>query len=210
MVRRTGRRRGKQDTRSAIVNAARAAFAERGFDATTIRQVAAEAGVDPALVHHYFGTKDDLFLEVLELPVDPGALLESAVAGGSPDEAGERLVRTFVATWDSHVGKAGAALLRSAVSNPMAARLFREFVFNRVARRVGPHLAVPEAEVPLRTTLIASQIAGLAMVRYLLAIEPLASAPPETVVAAIGPTLQRYINGELPPECFAASRPPAS
>lgn len=199
MARRTGRRRGNQDTRSAITEAARAAFAERGFDATTIRQVAADAGVDPALVHHYFGTKDDLFLAVLDLPIDPGQLLESAITG-HPDEAGERLVRAFVGAWDSHIGKAGAALLRSAVSNPMAARLFREFVFQRIARRLAPHLNVPEAEIPLRTTLIASQMAGLATVRYLIAIEPLASAPPEMVVAMIGPTVQRYISGELPPE----------
>lgn len=202
MTRRTGRRPGKQDTRSAIITAARAAFADRGFDATTIRQVAASARVDPALVHHYFGTKADLFLAVLELPIDPAELLENAISG-HPDEAGERLVRAFVTAWDSHVGKAGAALLRSAVSNPMAAKLFREFIFQRITRRLTPHLGVPEAEIPLRTTLVASQIAGLATVRYLIKIEPLASASPEAVVAAIGPTVQRYISGDLPPECFA-------
>ena len=202
MARRTGRRPGKQDTRAAIVTSARAAFAERGFDATTIRQVATDAGVDPALVHHYFGTKDDLFLAVLELPIDPGELLEHAISG-HPDDAGERLVRTFVTAWDSPVGSAGAALLRSAVSNPMAARLFREFVFTRVARRLAPHLDVPEDEIPLRTSLVASQIAGLAIVRYILAIEPLASAPPETIVATVGPTVQRDISGELPPEVLA-------
>lgn len=198
MVRRIGRRPGKQDTRKAIVEAARVAFAERGFDATTIRQVATAAGVDPALVHHYFGTKDELFLAVLELPVDPADLLEQALAGHS-DDAGEQLVRAFVTAWDSPVGTAGAALIRSAVSNPMAAKLFREFIFSRVAKRVLKHLDVPAQEAELRTTLVASQIAGLAMIRYLLEIEPLASASPETVVAAIGPTIQRYLDGPLPP-----------
>lgn len=197
MARRVGRRPGKQDTRTAIIEAARSAFAERGFDGATIRQIGGAAHVDPALVHHYFGTKNDLFLAVLELPVDPATLLEKAVAGDR-DEVGERLVRAFVTAWDSPVGTAGAALLRSALTNDAAARLFRDLVFRRIASRLVRHLDLPPTEAPMRTTLVASQIAGLATTRYLLQLEPLASAPPEFVVAAVGPTIQRYLDGDLP------------
>lgn len=203
MARRTGRRPGKQDTRGQIIEAARAAFAERGLDATTIRQIAADADVDPALVHHYFGTKNDLFLAVLELPVDPADLLERAV-GDDPERAGEQLVRAFVTAWDSPVGTAAAALLRSAIGNPTVARLFRELVLQRIRSRVAHRLDLPPEEADLRTALVASQIAGLAVTRYLLAVEPLASAPPEVVVATLGPTLQRYLDGDLP-AAFGAS-----
>ena len=206
MGRRVGRRPGKQDTRTAIIEAARDAFAERGFDGATIRQIAAAAHVDPALVHHYFGTKNDLFLAVLELPVDPATLLEKAVTG-DPAETGTRLVRAFITAWDSPVGTAGAALLRSAVSNATVARLFRDLVFGRIAGRLVAHLDLPPEEAPMRTALVASQMAGLATTRYLLQVEPLASAPPEVVVAAVGPTIQRYIDGELPPGVTPHDRP---
>ena len=94
-----GRRPGAPDTRAEVLAAARASFAEKGFRGTTIRAVAAAAGVDPALVHHYFGTKDDLFLAALEMPVDPRELLAPVMAQG-PDGAGERLLRTFLSVWD--------------------------------------------------------------------------------------------------------------
>lgn len=196
MTRRVGRRPGKQDTRAQILQAARTAFAEHGFEPTTIRQVATAAGVDPALVHHYFGTKDQLFLAALDLPVDPAQIVGGVMAGGL-DGAGERLVRAFLTTWDSPAGAAAAALLRSAVSNTMAARLFREFIVSQVLRRVFQHLDIPQEEQPLRMTLVAAQISGLALVRYLLTIEPLATAPVETVVSAIGPTIQRYLTEDL-------------
>src|SRR3982751_1808342 len=88
---RTGRRPGNQDTREAILASARQAFAERGFDGASIRHIATGAGVDPALVHHYFGAKDQLFLAALQVPVDPGTLLPQALAG-DPDTVGERLL----------------------------------------------------------------------------------------------------------------------
>ncbi|MEU7933923.1 TetR family transcriptional regulator [Micromonospora echinofusca] len=201
MTRRTGRRPGNPDTRQAILDAARAAFAERGFDAASIRAVAAAARVDPALVHHYFGSKDRLFLAAMHAPVDPAELLPGVLAG---DRAGlgERLVRTFLGVWDSPAGAAGVALLRSAVSNEWTARLLREFLVTQVLRRVLDELDVDPAELPLRGSLVASQLIGLAMMRHVLRLEPVASAAPETLVAAVGPTVQRYLTGDLA-EVFA-------
>ncbi|MEV4657560.1 TetR family transcriptional regulator [Micromonospora sp. NPDC049301] len=197
MARRTGRRPGNQDTRQAILDAAQAAFAERGFDAASIRAIAGTAGVDPALVHHYFGSKDQLFLAAMNSPVDPGELLPKVLAGDQ-DGIGERLVRTFLGVWDSPAGTAGVALLRSAVSNEWTARLLREFITTQVLRRVLDQLDVEPAQLPLRGSLIASQLIGLAMMRHVVRLEPVASADPETLVAAVGPTVQRYLTGPLP------------
>ncbi|MGC4764178.1 TetR family transcriptional regulator [Micromonospora sp. DT46] len=201
MARRTGRRPGNPDTRQAILDAARAAFAERGFDGASIRAVAAAAQVDPALVHHYFGSKDRLFLAAMHAPVDPAELLPRVLAG---DRAGlgERLVRTFLGVWDSPAGTAGVALLRSAVSNEWTARLLREFLVTQVLRRILDQLDVDPAELPLRGSLVASQLIGLVMMRHVVRLEPVASAAPETLVAAVGPTVQRYLTGDLA-EVFA-------
>jgi len=195
-ARRAGRRPGNPDTREAILTAARTAFAEKGYDGTSIRAIAAAADVDPALVHHYFGTKDKLFLAAMNSPVDPGEIIPAALAG-DPAEIGFRLVRTFLSVWDSPAGKAGVAMLRSALSTEWTARLFREFVTSQVLRRVRSAVDMKPDEAPLRVTLVASQLAGVAMLRYVLRVEPLASAPRETLVAALGPTVQRYIAGDL-------------
>ncbi|MBQ0892491.1 TetR family transcriptional regulator [Micromonospora sp. U56] len=194
--RRTGRRPGNPDTRQAILAAARTTFAERGFDAASIRVIAAAAGVDPALVHHYFGSKEELFRATVEIPLDPAELLPVVLAGGV-DGVGERLVRTFLGVWDSPAGKAAVALLRSAVNNDWTARLLREFLVTQVLRRVLDHLDIPPAELSLRGSLVATQMIGLAMMRYVIRLEPVASADPETLVAALGPTVQRYLTGDL-------------
>lgn len=199
MARRTGRRPGKQDTREAILAAAREAFAEHGYDGASIRAIATGAGVDPALVHHYFGTKEQLFLATVGPPVDPSELIPKLVAGGV-DMLGRRLVETFLAVWEHPVsGPAFEALLRRAFANRLSARLVREFFAVQVIRRAMQALggAIDPAEVPLRATLVASQLFGLAVIRYVLRFEPLASAPRETVVAAVAPTLQRYFTGRL-------------
>ncbi|MGC1215114.1 MAG: TetR family transcriptional regulator [Micromonospora sp.] len=195
-ARRTGRRPGNPDTREAILAAAREAFAERGFDAASIRGIATAAGVDPALIHHYFGSKDQLFLAAMNSPVDPGDLIPRIVAGPR-DGLGERLVRLFLGVWDSPAGAAGVALLRSSVSHEWSARLLREFLITQVLRRVLDHLDVGPAELPLRGSLVASQMIGLAMMRYVIRLEPVASASVDTLVAAIGPTVQRYLTGDL-------------
>ncbi|MGC4864321.1 TetR family transcriptional regulator [Micromonospora sp. DT53] len=197
MTRRTGRRPGKPGTREAILDAARTAFAERGFDAASIRAIAGTAEVDPALVHHYFGSKDQLFLAAMNFPFDPGQLVPKVLAGDR-DAVGERMVRAFLGIWDSPVGSAAQALLRSAVTNEWTARLLREFVTTQVLRRVLENLDVDPAELPLRGSLVATQMIGLAMMRHVVRLEPVASADPETLVAAIGPTIQRYLIDPLP------------
>jgi AcrR family transcriptional regulator len=195
-TRRTGRRPGSPDTREAILAAARLAFAERGFDNATVRQIATAAEVDPALVHHYFGTKERLFLATVQVPIDPRDLIPAVVAGGK-ENVGENLLRTFIGVWDSPAGTAGAALIRSAMGSEWTARMLREFLTTQILRRVIKQLDLDPAEAPLRASLVASQIAGLAMMRYIIKLEPLASAPGETIVTTIGPTIQRYITGPL-------------
>ncbi|MBE1492311.1 TetR/AcrR family transcriptional regulator [Plantactinospora soyae] len=196
MARRSGRRPGNPDTREAILTAARDVFAERGFDGASIRAIATGAGVDPALVHHYFGTKDQLFVATINIPFDPQEILPQIAAGGL-DGVGERLVRTFLRIWDSPAGTAGAALFRSAMNNEWTAKLLREFLVTQVLRRATGLLEIDPAQAPLRSSLVASQMAGLVMVRYILRMEPLASASPDVVVAAVGPTVQRYLAGDL-------------
>jgi AcrR family transcriptional regulator len=202
MARRTGRRPGKQDTREAILAAAREAFAERGYDGASIRAIATSAGVDPALVHHYFGTKDQLFNAIVRPPIDPAELIPKIVGGGPVDALGERLVTTFMSVWEHPVsGPAFEALLRGAFASRISAKLVREFFAIQIMRRAILNLGevVDPATVPLRANLVASQLFGLATIRYILKFEPLASAPREAVVAAVAPNLQRYLTGDLGP-----------
>jgi AcrR family transcriptional regulator len=197
LVRRSGRRPGNQDTRSSILEAARAAFAEKGFDQASIRAIAAEAGVDAALVHHYFGTKDKLFLAVMNAPINPAEMVPQALQGPR-EQAGERLVRLVLSIWDSPAGAAALAVFRSALSNEWTARLLREFVVVQVLRRAVTELAIDPAEASLRAGLVATQMAGLIVTRYVLKIEPLPSTDPELLVAAIGPNVQGFLLDPLP------------
>ncbi|MEU8818222.1 TetR family transcriptional regulator [Actinoplanes sp. NPDC048796] len=196
MVRRSGRRPGNQDTRASILQAARSCFAEKGYDKASIRSIAAEAGVDPALVHHYFGTKEKLFLAALNAPVNPGELIPQALAGPR-EQAGERLVRMALSVWDSPAGAAALAVFRSALSNEWTARLLREFVVTQILRRAVTELVADQQEAPMRSALVATQIAGLMVTRYVLRIEPLASAEPALLAAMIGPNVQRFLTEPL-------------
>ena len=192
---RTGRRPGDSGTREAILEAARRTFAESGYDRATIRGVARLAGVDPALVHHYFGTKQALFVAAMRFPVDPADAL-APIFGGDQALMGERIAGLFVTLWDAAANRnVLIGLVRSAVADEQAARLLREFVASAIFAPLAGALGRPDAE--LRATLVASQLVGLAMARYIIRIEPLASAPSHTVVAAIAPTLQRYLTGEM-------------
>ncbi|WP_278265834.1 TetR family transcriptional regulator [Nocardia sp. AG03] len=192
--RRSGRRPGKADTKTAILDAARARFAEAGFDKTSIRAVAAEAGVDPALVHHYFGTKQQLFAAVVEFPADPEATL-STVAAAPVDELGDTIVRTVVAVWDSPAGPGVVAMARSMIAGEP--NLARSFLLEVVLERVRTRIATPEDDGHARMALVAGQMMGLLITRKVIGLEPVASMPLPEVVAAVGPTVQRYLTGEI-------------
>ena len=192
---RAGRRPGGSGTRAAILAAARATFADRGYDRTTVREVGARAGVDPALVHHYHGTKEQLFAAAMRLPMDPAVAIPALLQPGRAG-LGERMVRYFMTVCESG-GEASPflALLRGAVSHPASAAMLREFITRAVVGRVARALGTPDAE--LRATLVGSQMVGLAMVRYVIRVEPLASADHDEVVAAVAPTVQRYLTGAV-------------
>jgi AcrR family transcriptional regulator len=190
-----GRRRGSPDTRSAILGAARSSFAAHGFAGTTIRAVASAAGVDAALVHHYFGTKDELFLAALELPVDPRVLIGPVVAGPI-EEAAERFLGVFLSVWDDPDIRPSLLAVARGIMDPSASRLLSEGILPVIIEPIGAALGVdrPEDRMPL----VASQVIGLILLRYVLGVEPLASMSRERVIATYAPTIQRYLTGDLP------------
>ena len=193
---RSGRRPGNPDTRQDILDAARKTFAELGFAGASMRKIAAASGVDAALVHHYFGSKEKLFLATVEVPVDLPKILAGVGAQG-PEGLGVRLVTTVLGVWESPAGASIGAALRSALADPARARMLREFVLPQL---VGPMLRPLELspdEAELRTGLIMTQVLGMISGRYLLAIEPLASLPVDLLAANVGATLQRYLTGPL-------------
>lgn len=190
---RVGRRPGRSGTREEILAAARSRFAELGYEGATIRRIAADAGVDPALVHHYFGTKEQLFAAAVRLPFTPSEVLAEALRV-EPEHMGEAIVRAALTAWEGpEAREAAMGLIRAAASNERAAAMLRGFV---EAAIIGPiSRAIPAPDAPLRAALIASHVVGLALARYLVRVEPLASASPDELVRRIGPTLQRYLTG---------------
>ncbi|HLU59538.1 MAG TPA: TetR family transcriptional regulator [Pseudonocardia sp.] len=193
--RRRGRRRGGGDTRAALLDAARAVFAERGYDGATVRAIAERAGVDAAMVNHWFGGKEGLFVAALDLPADPGAVLAEALPG-DPEHMAERIIGRILRMWDETGGARLATLLQSVASHEVAASMLREFIAHLLVSRIMSKVAPDRPE--LRATLAGSQMLGLAIVRYVLKVEPLASADHETIVALVAPNLQRYLTGPLP------------
>ena len=192
---RRGRRPGAPDTRAAILTAARELFAAQGYAGTSVRSIAAAAGVDGSLVHHYFGTKDDLFVAALQLPVDPRERLAEVIALG-PDGAAERLLRVFLSVWDDPEFQLPLVGLARNLLDPSGQRLLTEGFLPAILYPVGVAMGVERPEV--RMPLVASQVIGLILMRYVLAVEPLASMPTDDVVAIFAPTLQRYFTGPLP------------
>jgi AcrR family transcriptional regulator len=189
---RTGRRPGQTETRELILGAARNQFGERGYDGATIRGIAAEAGVNPALVHHFFGSKEQVFAAALELPVNPAMVL-STILDGPREEIGERILRLFLGLWrESDTRKSFLALVRSVSTNESAALMLRQFVERVMMARVAEALAIPR----LRLNALISHIMGIAMLRYIIGVEPMASADEDELVATIAPVIQRYIEGE--------------
>jgi len=195
-TRRSGRRPGDVDTRGAILAAARDEFADGGFDGATIRGIAARAGVDPALVYHYFGAKDKLFEAAIDLPVAPETFLPQVFATVDRNRIGEIVTRQFLSVWEDASNRpVFMAMLRSVVGNEQAASLVRERLSKQVFGPIAEVLGIPDAA--LRANLIGAQFIGLALARYVGRVEPLASADVETLVTALGPTIQRYLFGDL-------------
>lgn len=204
----SGRRAGSPPTRETILTAARRIFAEHGYEKASVRAIATAAQVDPALVHYWFGSKDGLFLAVVDAPIDPARLVPQIVEGGA-GELPERLLRAFLSIWDDPVtGGSAIAMLRGSYQHADAARLLRDFFEIQLLRRVTAQLRLEVEGLPFRFSLIASQMIGLATMRYVLRLEPLASAPAEVLVQAVAPALQVYLTGPVPGGA-GESRPPA-
>ncbi|HVC41563.1 MAG TPA: TetR family transcriptional regulator [Candidatus Saccharimonadales bacterium] len=191
MTRPRGRRVAGGDTRAEVLTAARAMFADGGYAATTLRAVALRAGVDPALILHHFASKEELFRSAMQVPIDPSAI--AAIIGtGDRDALGERLCVYFLGLWeDDSTREPLLAMLRSALTHAAAAESLRAFVADALVGRVSTLLDRPDAA--LRATLVGSQLIGLAIARYLLHIEPLASTSAATVAGWVAPTLERYL-----------------
>lgn len=190
-----GRRPGSSGTREAILAAARTGFAERGYAGTTIRAVASAVGVDPALVLHFFGTKDELFAACLELPPEMVARMPAAFSG-DPSTVGKRVTRAYFSLWEeAETGPVMMSVVRSAVSHEAAARRLREFAESLLLAPTADRLQVDALE--LRVALASAQLVGLALARYVVRIEPIAHADLDDLVAAVAPSVQRYLTGDL-------------
>ncbi|WP_329076800.1 TetR family transcriptional regulator [Streptomyces niveus] len=177
--------------RERIMEAARTEFAERGYDKTSVRGIAKVAGVDPALVHHYFGTKEEVFGAAIEVSFEPALVIPTLLTGGT-DGIGERLARYFIGVWENPVSRAPLlAIVRSALTNDAAAAMLRKFVLRRLLERIAVELDVPDPT--LRAELAASHMIGIALLRYVIKAEPLASVETEEIVRLVAPTLQRYL-----------------
>jgi AcrR family transcriptional regulator len=191
VVRHAGRRPGATETRDAIISAARRLFAEKGYDGATIRGIAAEAGVNPALVYHFFGTKQQVFVAALDFPIEPAEMIRQIVTGPRR-EVGQRIIRTFLAVWNDPPARASLlALFRSVTTNEQTAAMFRQFIEAALLGRVTSALGVPKE----RMTAAMAQMVGLVLLRYVLRVEPLASLGDEEIVHLVAPTIQRYIDG---------------
>ncbi|MET7354448.1 TetR/AcrR family transcriptional regulator [Streptomyces mirabilis] len=197
----TPRRRGRPSrtetaaapaTRDRILYAAREEFSERGYEKTSVRGIAKAAGVDSALVHHYFGTKEQVFEAAIEGAFAPALAAPTAVEDGPLDTVGERLTRFLLGIWENPTTRTPLlAIVRSAVNNETAAAVFRRLVAAQLLRRIAGRLDLPDAE--LRAELAAAQLVGVAMLRYVIKVEPLASADVERIVERVAPVVQGHL-----------------
>jgi AcrR family transcriptional regulator len=191
-----GRRPGNQDTRGQIITAARQAFAAKGFAGASMRAIAADAGVDAALIHHYFESKQQLFLATVALPPELPQLLEQ-VAAGDRSDLGERIVRMVLSVWDSELQTSLVAAIRTALTDPALTRSVGEFLALEVIGQVLHRDDLPPEEANRRGGLVASQVLGLVIGRYVLRLPLLVDRKTEDLVAEIGPTVQRYVDGHV-------------
>ena len=193
---RPGRPAGSSDTRERILANARVLFARNGISNTSIRAVAAAAGVDSALVHHYFGTKGKLFAAAVRIPIDPMDVI-APLREVPVEELGYTLPSLLLPLYDSELGAGIIATLRSILAGSEV-NLFRTFLQDVIAVEVGSRVDNPPGSGVIRIQFVASQLVGVIMARYILELEPFNSLPVEQIVDTIAPTLQRYLTGDLP------------
>lgn len=187
---RTGRRPGGVDTRAGILSAARTEFGDKGYHQATIRSIAAEAGVDPALVHHYFGTKEDLFAASIDLPIRPTELADTVFAGGV-ESAGMRITTVFFTVWENPETRSPLlAMLRGAVGTEQGAEILREFFGTAMLGRIAPRIGGDDAQ--LRVSLALSHLIGVAVLRYVIGFPSLRDVPVESLIDNVAPRIQTY------------------
>jgi AcrR family transcriptional regulator len=178
------------------LESARELFARNGFDKTSIRAVAAGAGVDGALVHHYYGTKQQLFAAAIAIPIDPmqviGPLRQTPV-----EQIGSVLPSILLPLWDSELGKGFIATLRSLLAGADVS-LVRSFLQEIITVEIGSRVDNPPGSGAIRVQFVASQLVGVVMVRYILELQPFAGLEPQIIAETIAPNLQRYLTGDLP------------
>ena len=193
---RPGRPPGTSDTRDRILVNARELFARNGIGNTSIRSIASAAEVDAALVHHYFGTKEQLFAAAVQIPIDPmqvlGPMRETAV-----EELGLMLPSLLLPLWDSEIGSGLIATLRSLLAGDDV-RLIRSFLQDIITVEVGSRVDEPPGSGATRVQFVASQLVGVVMARYIIELEPFKSLPIQRIAETIAPNLQRYLTGDLP------------
>lgn len=188
-----GRRSGGGDTRTEILDVARGCFAAKGYDGTSVRGIAREAGVDPALVHHYFDGKSGLFAEVIGVPAGIEGQIAAAVAG-PPEGAGERIVRTFLRVWDSPEGRARfQAMVGAVASHEEAAHLLRGFVSRSVLTSLAHIFGDDDVLPELTVAAVGAQLVGMGLLRYVVEVPPMVEADPEEIVAVLAPPIQRLL-----------------
>ncbi len=193
---RRGRRpAGGPDTRETILTAARELFADLGFERTTMRGVAARAGVDPSLIHHYFTDKDGLLAAALTLPLDPATLF--AGLKDDPERAGAELVRRLLDVWETNPGarERMVGLLRASLSHERAAGVFRDLLGATVLAGLA-EIVTPDRP-RLRAALVGTQLGGLMLGRYVLRVPGVADASREQLAPAVGAAVQQYLTGSL-------------
>jgi AcrR family transcriptional regulator len=194
-----GRRPGKLSARDDIIRAAQETFAEEGYDGTSLRAVARAAGVDAALIHHYFDGKAGLFMAAMALPFDPRQVQLGADAASPSTLPGAAVVEGFLTMWDlaEGTGSSFVSCVGAMAASPAVADAMREFVRARVWQHIPPIEGESEETTDARRALVASQLMGLAYARYVLRVPPISTASPSEIGRWVGPTLERYGGGEL-------------
>lgn len=190
--RRPGRWRSGAESKQRILQTARDLFGRHGYRGTTVRAIATAAEVDPAMVFYFFGTKQGLFAAAVEMSGNVPPAIESIFTGGL-DAVGERIVRTLLENLDKSDRTPLVMLTRSAPTDEGSGTLLREFIEREITDRLAAMLDTPDAA--LRAGMVNVQILGLAVARYIVRLEPIASSSVDELVARFGPLVQQCLTG---------------